>query len=455
MAFLRVATLAACLLSVSMSAYSQDLFENANTGDSVASKSPVSSPDFAIGGYIRGGLYGGRADKDDAEMKAGNGLLSLRLSAQKTGIAKAFADIRMEAGSLNGKMVNAIDVREAWVQTSIGTWDLKVGQQIVVWGRADGINPTNNITPINPLALSSETDDQRLGNILLQSSFGWNQFRLEGIWVPVFKPDILPFDAVTLPGGIAIDTPSYPRDAAKNGSYALRLNADLAQVDGSISYYNGYVTMPSFDYSLDATGIHLIPAAYRIHAIGGDFSTTLGSYGIRGEAAFKQTVDDYKSALYLPNPHLEYVVGVDKSIGDFSLLLQYAGNYIFDFEKQNAPVLTDPNDSTAVMVYGRAMVDYQMIHLTRLLLQQSDQVTHSITARVGWTTMHETLKLDLTGIYNFTTKEYVVRPTITYDITDAVTVCVGAQKIDGPDESIYGLESNLLSNVFAELKLSF
>jgi len=52
--------------------------------------------------------------------------------------------------------------------------------------------------------------------------------------------------------------------------------------------------------------------------------------------------------------------------------------------------------------------------------------------------MHETLKLDLSGVYNFTTKEYVVRPTITYDITDAVTVCVGAQKIDGPDESIYG-----------------
>jgi hypothetical protein len=107
------------------------------------------------------------------------------------------------------------------------------------------------------------------------------------------------------------------------------------------------------------------------------------------------------------------------------------------------------------MSYRRATVDYQMTHLTRLLLQQSDEITHSITARVGWTTMHETLKLDLAGIYNFTTKEYVLRPTITYDITDAVTVCVGAQKIDGPDESIYGLESNLLSNVFAELKLSF
>jgi len=261
------------------------------------------------------------------------------------------------------KMVNAIDVREAWVQTSIGTWDLKVGQQIVVWGRADGINPTNNITPINPLALSSETDDQRLGNILLQSSFGWNQFRLEEFGFRYSNPTYCLLMR-SLFRRYSNRHTSYPRDAAKNGSYALRLNADLAQVDGSISYYNGYVTMPSFDYSLDATGVHLIPAAYRIHAIGGDFSTTLGSYGIRGEAAFKQTVDDYKSALYLPNPNLEYVVGVDKSIGDFSLLLQYAGNYIFDFEKQNAPVLTDPNDSTAVMVYGRAMVDYQMIHLT-------------------------------------------------------------------------------------------
>ena len=439
----------------SISVRAQGPLEKTPVVDSASSMSSPKASDFSIGGYIRGGLYGERDDGNNAEIKAGNGLVSLKLDAKKGELAKAYADIRMESGSLNGNTIDKIDVREAWVQTSIGSWDLKAGQQIIVWGRADGINPTNNITPHDPLALSSETDDQRLGNILIQSSFGLNQFRLEGIWVPVFKPDILPFDAVTLPGGIAIDSPSYPRNAAKNGSYALRLKAELAQVDGSISYYNGYVTMPSFDYSLNATGIHLIPTAYRIHAIGGDFSTTLGSYGIRGEAAFKQTVDEYKNISYLPNPNLEYVVGVDKSIGDFSLLLQYAGKYIFDFEKQNVPLLADPNDSNAVMSYRRATVDYQMTHLTRLLLQQSDEITHSITARVGWTTMHETLKLDLAGIYNFTTKEYVLRPTITYDITDAVTVCVGAQKIDGPDESIYGLESNLLSNVFAELKLSF
>lgn len=443
------------LLVFPFSGFGQGLFENAGATDSSANAKPSYSPDFAINGFVKAGLYGGQADNDEAEMKVGNGQLSLKISANKADFARAFADLRMETGFLGGKEVKKIAVREAWVQTSIGSWDFKAGQQIIVWGRADGINPTNIITPCDPLVFSSEIDDQRLGNILIQSSFGWKQFRLEGIWVPVFKPDVLPLDDTALPGGIRIDTPNYPRNAAKNGSFALRVNADASQIDGSFSYYNGYAIMPSFKYSLNETGIHLIPTAYRLQAIGGDFSTTLGSYGIRGEAAFKKTVDDYKKAAYLPNPNLEYVVGIDKTIGDFSLLMQYAGKYVINFEKQNVPVLVDPNDSNAVMSYRRAMADYQMTHLARLLLQQPDEISHSITARIGWATLHETLKLDLSGIYNFITEEYVIRPTLTYDITDAVTVSMGAQYIDGPSESLYGIESNLLSNVFTELKLSF
>jgi hypothetical protein len=443
------------LLLFPYSSFGQGLLESTETGDTVNTSGASLSSNFSIGGYIKGGFYGGYAENNDAEMKAEKGMVSLKIEAKKAELGKAFADIRLESGFLSGNEVEKIAVRETWIQTSTGAVDFKVGQQIIVWGRADGINPTNNITPRDPLVFSSEPDDQRLGNILLQSSVNWNAYRLEGVWVPVYKPDALPLESVTLPAGIEIVPPNYPDNAVKNSSYALRLNLEFPQIDGSVSYYNGYATQPGFAYALSQAGIALTPTAYRINAIGGDFSTAIGSYGIRGEAAFKRTKDDYNHVNYIPNPRLEYVIGIDKSIGDFSLLFQYAGGYVFDFKEQIMPILTDPNDPAALGLYKQEMADYNMVRLNRLFLQQRDEMSHSITARVGRSFLHETLKLELAGIYNFTTEEYVVKPSISYDITDALGVCVGGQYLDGPEESLYSLESKSLSYVFTELKLSF
>src|SRR5258706_7925967 len=41
--------------------------------------------------------------------------------------------------------------------------DLRVGKQIVPWGRADGINPTDNLTPRDFVVLLPFEEDQRFG----------------------------------------------------------------------------------------------------------------------------------------------------------------------------------------------------------------------------------------------------------------------------------------------------
>ncbi|MBI3605573.1 MAG: hypothetical protein HY202_06050 [Nitrospirae bacterium] len=43
-----------------------------------------------------------------------------------------------------------------------------VGKQIVVWGRADGINPTDNLTPHDFTVLLPFEDDQRFGTTALK-----------------------------------------------------------------------------------------------------------------------------------------------------------------------------------------------------------------------------------------------------------------------------------------------
>ena len=56
-------------------------------------------------------------------------------------------------------------MREAYVNAYLGPFDLRLGKQIIVWGRADALNPTNNLTPVDFRIRSPLEDDIRLGNV--------------------------------------------------------------------------------------------------------------------------------------------------------------------------------------------------------------------------------------------------------------------------------------------------
>lgn len=51
------------------------------------------------------------------------------------------------------------------------TFYLDVGRQIVVWGRADGINPTDNLSPRDYTRLVPDETDQRLGNDAIKLTY--------------------------------------------------------------------------------------------------------------------------------------------------------------------------------------------------------------------------------------------------------------------------------------------
>lgn len=59
-------------------------------------------------------------------------------------------------------------VLEGYFTAHFGQADLRIGKQIVVWGRADGINPTDNLTPHDFTVLLPFEDDQRFGTTALK-----------------------------------------------------------------------------------------------------------------------------------------------------------------------------------------------------------------------------------------------------------------------------------------------
>jgi len=435
--------------------HAQGLFESAGEDSLAPGTATERAKPFSLNGYVKGSLCGGQDNNNDAVVSAASAQVSLKLGAEKAGIGKAFAEVRLNAGKVREADPITCDLREAWAAVSPGPFDIKLGRQIVSWGRADAVNPTNNITPRDQTALSSEFDDTRLGNELLQVRAKLGIAGIQGIWVPCYRPDVLPLAGAQIPAGISLGEAVYPDVRFKNGGYALRLELTHPAVDGSVSYFNGYATLPGFDFSLGANGLSLLPHAYRQHVAGADFSTTIGSFGLRGEAALKYPYDDYEKCVYVPNPCAQYVLGIDKSIGNWTILLQYSGRAVIDYEKIEEPVLTLPPDSLALVLYQYARASAEVRRLNRLFTGASDRAGHALTGNVQWNTLHETLHLKLAGMYDFTTGDYALDPSVAYDIADAITLTVGGRYVDGPAEEVNSMVSNLLSFVYTEFKVSF
>src|SRR3989475_11139578 len=53
--------------------------------------------------------------------------------------------------------------REGYLDLRLGALDVRLGRQIIAWGRADQINPTDNLTPRDFTLLVPEDADQRSG----------------------------------------------------------------------------------------------------------------------------------------------------------------------------------------------------------------------------------------------------------------------------------------------------
>jgi hypothetical protein len=156
----------------------------------------------------------------------------------------------------------------------------------------------------------------------------------------------------------------------------------------------------------------------------------------------------------VPNPYAQYVVGLDKSIGDWSVLVQYSGLYVIEYKKIADPVY-DPTNPMAPMIYASDLASAKIQNMNRLFTGTSDQVSHSLTTNIQWNTLHETLHFKLAGMYDFTTEDYVVNPSASYDIADAINLTVGGRYLDGPEGKLNNMVSNLMSFVYSELKWSF
>ena len=240
------------------------------------------------------------------------------------------------------------ELSEFYLDMKLGRVDLRAGKQEIRWGRADGFNPADNIIPYDYLDTFA---DQRSAVPALKADAYVGKARFEAAWVPFYTPTRLPLlgerwfpglpattQAAIVPGQPPSTVDLSYRDVGgplpartfANGQWGVRWNQLVPRAEFSLSYFDGFDDLAYFQTS--AVPVAIVPRPrlqvslsreyYRVHVIGADFASQYGPFGVRGEMAYFDQTDPANL------DHLLFVLGLDRTWGDWFAIVQYAGQKV-------------------------------------------------------------------------------------------------------------------------------
>ena len=387
-----------------------------------------------ISGSIRGSYWSSSRDLNDKD-NLGVAALWLRGRSQLAEPVALVADAWLMNDNLFQARSTGAQLREGYLDFRFGSLDLRVGQQIIAWGRADRINPTDNLTSRNLTLLVPEDSDQRTGTTGIVATYHLAGFALTGVWLPTFQPDIVPLR--TPPDPYVLRPRQLPSEPVTQ--FAFKVDRAGGGIDWSVSFFDGFDLYPDIEIiGTTLTSVLVAPTYHHIQVVGADAATTWGPYSFRAELAYTFTEHWKNSAV--KSPFFLMVLGGDRTfLGSFNVNLQFILRVISDFQNP----IDVPNPINRAVVTANASINSQL-----------DQVQESISLRLGKKWLNDTLETEVGSIVGLNRGDFAVRPKAKYAITDRLRATVGGDIFRGPTPSFFGrLRDN--STAYVELRWDF
>lgn len=235
-------------------------------------------------------------------------------------------DIRVEADLLGATKDSAdslgLAVRELYVQHKSEDLVIRAGRQIINWGKADLVNPTQRFATNNYRLRSSQPGLQQGGVDALRVIKSMEGFTLDAVAATFGQGSKIPLGPLQQAGLNAQD-----KGEGGNAAVGLRLSNTDAVQEYSVSYFRGNDVMPVY-----RVGAQLLsdPVHPKLQAFGADYAYNLGDYAIKVEAAYTRNLD--KSVSLLPLDQLHVVAGVEQKLADYTISVLYSQKRVQDFQ---------------------------------------------------------------------------------------------------------------------------
>ncbi len=383
--------------------------------------------DFLLGQTIFDGTI--KSYLDEASVVVNAQIIHDALGSQS---ANGFSALVSDDGSF------ALKLKEAYIDWKGEMLALRVGRQIVSWGKADDIQITDVICPKDEASfVASDYNESRLGIDAVRLSLLTEKIQADVYYIPFFTPSILPLakgnplKAKVFPAnvdGIRIYAPEdyrdleHPSKHVSNSEYAFRASAYTSIADVSLYYFYGWEDTPFFKYnphmviynSADAKDnssiyddifeIDISGKYKRMMMIGLDAAIPVGEFVIRLEEAYFpkrhfQTTAEYQMQRQfsgknvktsLQKHQLISLAGLDWTPSGWTITAQYVADIVFDHD--NA-------------------IDRKNFE-------------HQATLSVEKTLLNETLTLMASGALDLRAFSSAAELEIDYKLNDAITLSV-------------------------------
>jgi hypothetical protein len=347
-------------------------------------------------------------------------------------------------------------LREGYLSYSQDGWDIKVGKQIIPWGKSDAINPTDFLSGKDYTILNPDEEVRRTGATGVQMSWvpsaGTSAWTFTGVWLPIFAQSKNLIDSSVLSPTVVLAGIDEPDVEISNSEVAGKLAYSGDGWDVSLSGFSGWDHRPLFEekrrYFVGTTPfIEMVQGFRRINAVGVDGSWAGEKWIFRGESAFVQT-ENYDGTFTTVTPsHWDTVLGVERPFGDhlriqFQAVTRYFPNY------------KDPEETVVVNDPVSTVVNRQIAMANALVSGYQDQFIPSGTLRVSYTDEANHWDGEVFYLQNMVGSDYLVRPKFSVAATDSLRLTAGADLYGGPrDRPLGALRS--YSSLFIEAKYVF
>ena len=248
--------------------------------------------------------------------------------------------------------------------------NVRIGNQIVRWGKADEISALDSINPEDlTQGLTRDRASRKIPTPMINAELLSTYVSLQGIYAPYWEKskflktgeDWAFFDHLERKyGTINVIEEERPK-TLRDGTYGARLSGTLMRVDYAFSYLSHRRDIPSIKAFSSPLPPHLVkdepgtvedlvkfslmsaqPVRFeylREEVYGFEFETVAGPFGIRGDAAYVSSQSLVTDNLQtVRKPIVSYVVGADyNGPANTYFNVSYKRTEIKDYEKRISP----------------------------------------------------------------------------------------------------------------------
>lgn len=294
-------------------------------------------------------------------------------------------------------------LKQAYLGYGTESVEVRIGKQIIRWGRADFLNPTDNLNHFDRSLPFAGNYKIRFGDLAAR-------FRIFGegaTWEAVFLPHAAG-SRYPSPPGLDLRT-EHPGWGPEDWGGAAKADFQGHAADFSLSAFRGIDPAPYL--ALGAPSLIRYP---HTTVLGGDFAA---AFGVTGEFAWSH---------YDPpgtrKDRLFTVLGIERSwAGGFRARAQMVQIHLLE------PVDPPPSGPAGQARLAQAVFNWE-----------ADADTYALTVNVSRPFLRDELKVSASGMFNATRGDSYLEPRVEYAPGNGWKVSLGGEWYAGPRASLFG-----------------